>query len=89
MAEESVSGQLRIAINEGRRDGGSFFGSVLAGTLLGLLLDWWWGTSPIVVIIGVLLGSYAGFARLWHEIKSQPDPPAVTLMPGAGQDESQ
>jgi F0F1-type ATP synthase assembly protein I len=79
MREESVTKHLKAAINEGRHDGGSFFGSILAGTLLGLGLDWWLGTAPLIVVIGVVLGAYAGFARLWQEIKSQPDPPAVTL----------
>lgn len=83
MTQESVSRNLKLAITEGRRDGGSFFGSILAGTLLGLGLDWWLETSPVLVIIGVLLGVYAAFARLWHEIKTQPDHPAVTL-PGPG-----
>lgn len=79
MTDQSVTKHLRAAINEGRRDGGSFFGSILAGTLLGLGLDWWLGTAPIFVIIGIVLGIYAAFARLWQEIKTQPDPPVVTL----------
>ena len=29
---------------------------VLAGVVLGWLLDWWLGTSPIFLIIGALLG---------------------------------
>jgi len=87
MAQESVSQQLRSVITEGRRDGGSFFGSVLAGTLLGLGLDAWLDTSPYLVIIGVLLGTYSAFARLWQEMKTQPDHPAVTLGgPGEGTD---
>lgn len=60
-------------------EGGSFLSSILAGTLIGLGLDWWLNTSPWLVIIGVILGSYSGFARTWHEIKNQPDLPAVTL----------
>lgn len=86
MTDQSVTGHLRAVITEGRRDGGSFFGSVLAGTLLGLGADWWWDTSPVVTIVGVVLGSYAGFVRLWHEMKSQPDPPAVTRPAVSGKD---
>lgn len=79
MAEESISKNLRSVITEGRRDRGSFFGSILAGTLLGLGLDRWLDTAPVLVIVGVVLGAYAAFARLWQEIKTQPDHPAVTL----------
>lgn len=79
MRDESITRQVGGALNEGRRDGGSFLGSVLAGTLLGLGLDWWLNTEPVLVIVGIVLGSYAGFVKTWHEIKSQPDPPAVTL----------
>lgn len=78
MRDEPVTRQVAAAVNEGRMDGGSFFGSVIAGTLLGLGLDWWLGTAPILVITGIVLGAYSGFARAWHEIKNQPDPPAVT-----------
>jgi F0F1-type ATP synthase assembly protein I len=76
---ESVTSHIGAAVNEGRRDRGSFFGSILAGTLLGLGLDAWWGTDPVLVIAGVLAGVYAAFARLWHEMKNQPEHPAVTL----------
>lgn len=79
MPEKSLSRQVGDAINEGRRDGGSFFGSILAGTLLGLGLDAWLDTTPILVIVGILVGVYAGFARVWHEMKSQPEHPALTL----------
>lgn len=79
MTKNSVTEHLRAVITEGRRDGGSFFGSIMAGTLLGLGVDWWLDTAPVAVIVGVALGSYAAFARLWQEMKTQPDPPAVTL----------
>ena len=36
---------------------GSFLNSVLAGTLLGYVLDLWLGTEPWLVIIGIVLGS--------------------------------
>lgn len=80
MTRQSATAQIRSAITEGRRDGGSFFGSVVAGTLLGLGIDAWLDTAPVVVIVGIVLGSYAGFARAWQEVKSQPTPPAVTLL---------
>lgn len=79
MREESVTKQVGAAVSEGWMEGGSFFGSIISGTLLGLGLDWWLGTSPWLVIAGILLGSYSAFARTWTSIKSQPDQPAVTL----------
>lgn len=81
MKQESITKQVGAAVNGGWLQGGSFFGSILAGTLLGLGLDWWLGTAPWLVILGVILGAYSGFARTWKEIKEQPDPPAVTLLP--------
>ena len=86
MTDQSITGHLREVITEGRRDGGSFFGSIFAGTLLGLGLDAWWGTTPVLVIVGVILGSYSAFARLWNEMKTQPDHPAVTLRNPSGPD---
>jgi F0F1-type ATP synthase assembly protein I len=79
MREESVTKQVGAAVSEGWMEGGSFFGSILSGTLLGLGLDWWLGTSPWLVVIGILLGSYSAFSRTWTAVKSQPDMPAVTL----------
>ena len=43
-----------------------FFGSVLAGTLLGLGADWLFGSSPIGVVIGIVVGSVAGFYKLYR-----------------------
>lgn len=78
MKRESVTKHVGAAVTEGWLEGGSFLGSILAGTLLGLGLDWWLNTSPWLVITGIVLGSYSGFARAWYHIKNQPDPPAVT-----------
>ena len=50
---------------------GSFLNSVLAGTLLGYVLDLWLGTEPWLVIIGIVLGSYSGFMKIWAMIRSQ------------------
>jgi ATP synthase protein I len=51
--------------------GGSFLNSVLAGTLVGYLLDMWLGTEPWLVVTGIVLGSYSGFLRIWHLLKDQ------------------
>ena len=49
--------------------GGSFLSSILAGALVGYLLDLWLGTDPWLVVTGIVLGSYAGFARVWQYLK--------------------
>lgn len=78
MKRESVTRQVGAAVSEGWLEGGSFLGSILAGMLLGLGIDWWLGTSPWLVVTGVVLGAYSGFARAWHHLKNQPDPPVLT-----------
>lgn len=79
MKPDSVTKHVGAAVTEGWLEGGSFLGSILAGTLVGLGLDWWLNTAPWLVVAGIVLGSYSGFARAWQQIKNQPDPPAVTL----------
>lgn len=61
--------RIATGISDGWIQGGSLLGSVLAGMILGLLGDWWLGTDPWLVVIGILLGSYSGFMRLWHYSK--------------------
>jgi len=56
-------------------EGGSFLGSVLAGTLLGYLLDSWLGTDPWLVVIGIVVGSYSGFNRMWQYMKKMDGKP--------------
>ena len=53
------------AVSDGWVDGGSLFSSIVAGTLLGLGLDAWLGTSPWLVVVGVVVGSIGGFYRMW------------------------
>lgn len=79
MRNESVTKQVAAAVDEGWVEGGAFLGSILAGTLLGFGLDRLLGTAPWLVVVGILLGSYAGFTRTWRQIQAQPLPEAVTL----------
>jgi ATP synthase protein I len=58
-------------MGEGLVATGSFFGSILSGTLLGYFGDRWLDTRPWLIIIGFLLGAYSGFLRLWHLSKTQ------------------
>jgi ATP synthase protein I len=69
--QESTSNQVHSAVDEGWMKAGSFLNSILAGALLGYLLDLWWGTDPWLVVTGIVLGSYSGFLRIWALIKEQ------------------
>jgi ATP synthase protein I len=69
--QESTSKQVHSSVDQGWMQAGSFLNSVLAGTLLGYVLDLWLGTEPWLVIIGIVLGSYSGFMKIWAMIRSQ------------------
>lgn len=75
MKQDSTSKQVHSAINDGWMHGGSFFSSIVAGTLLGYFLDMWLGTEPWLVVTGVVVGSYAGFMRMWDYMKRLDDGP--------------
>jgi ATP synthase protein I len=72
--QDTPSRQIHAAATEGWH-GASFVSSILAGTLLGYLLDGWLGTEPWLVVVGIILGSYAGFMRLWHYSKKMEEGP--------------
>ena len=57
------------ALTTGWVESGSFFGSVAAGALLGYLADMWLQTEPLLVVVGILVGAYSGFMRIWHYSK--------------------
>lgn len=52
------------AVADGWVAGGTFFGAIMAGTLLGWLVDRWLGTDPWLLVVGVVAGSYTGFHRM-------------------------
>ena len=54
------------AVADGWVAGGSFFGSIMAGTLLGWLADRWLDTDPWLVVVGIIVGSVNGFYRMWE-----------------------
>ena len=60
------------AVGDGWVAGGSFFGSIVAGTLLGLGLDAWLDTGPWLVVSGIVLGSVSGFYSMWNQIQNAP-----------------
>jgi ATP synthase protein I len=69
---DTTTNQAHSAVS-GWMHGGSFLSSILAGTLLGYLLDMWLGTDPWLVVIGIILGSYSGFMKMWHYAKQTDD----------------
>lgn len=75
MKQDSTSKQVHSAVSDGWMHGGSFFSSIIAGTLLGYFLDMWLGTEPWLVIVGVVVGSYSGFVRMWDYMKRLDDDP--------------
>ena len=46
-------------------DSASFFATIMSGFLLGALLDWWLGTKPTFIVLGIIAGSVIGFWRMW------------------------
>lgn len=66
MKQDSITKQTTSAVHDGWMEGGSFFSSILAGTLLGYFADLWLGTEPWLVVIGIIVGSYSGFVRVWN-----------------------
>ncbi len=73
MESDSVHRQVTSAVDEGWNVGGSFFASIIAGTLLGYFADRWLGTAPWLVILGIALGSYSGFHQVWRYSKRMED----------------
>lgn len=61
---------LAAAVTDGWLGGGAFFDTIIGGTLLGYGLDRWLGTDPWLVVTGIVLGSYAGFMRVWRYARS-------------------
>lgn len=66
MKQETPHQQVGRALSEGWGRGGSFFGSIISGTLLGFFADKWLGTEPWLVIAGILVGTYSGYLNMWR-----------------------
>ena len=65
--------QVGRALEDGWMVGGSFFGSIASGTLLGYFADRWLDTAPWLVVIGAALGAYSGFMKLYTHAKETGD----------------
>lgn len=50
--------------------GGLLAGAVIAGTVLGLVIDNMAGTTPIFTLVGVGLGIASGAAGFWVRVRS-------------------
>jgi ATP synthase protein I len=66
MRSDNARQQVSSAVTEGWMEGGAFLNSILAGTLIGFFADRWLGTGPWLVVIGIVVGSYSGFLRVWR-----------------------
>lgn len=49
---------------------GDFFGSIMAGFLLGLGGDWIFDTRPALTISGIIAGSITGFYVMFRQLKA-------------------
>jgi ATP synthase protein I len=65
-SERSGLGPEKRSVTGGFSSGVDLISSVVAGLLLGLGLDWWLGTRPVFVIIGIIAGFGSGFYKLWQ-----------------------
>lgn len=66
MRERTTHQEVTSAVNEGWVEGSAFLGSILSGTVLGLLADRWLGTDPLLTVIGIIAGSVSGFFQMWR-----------------------
>ena len=67
------------AVADGWVAGGSFFGSIMAGTLVGWLGDRWLSTEPWLLVAGIALGSANGFYRMWELVRRPTGKQAVRV----------
>ncbi|NHZ70480.1 MAG: hypothetical protein GWP18_02435 [Proteobacteria bacterium] len=56
----------RDAITGGFSKNADLLSYLISGLLIGLLLDWIFGTSPILLVLWTLAGMGLGFYRLWQ-----------------------
>ncbi len=67
-SDRSMTHELTKAtrgVAQGSSEAMDFISSLMAGLLVGFGLDWWIGTRPLFIIIGIVLGFVAGFYKLW------------------------
>ena len=47
----------------------NFVGTILAGAVVGFLVDRWLGWAPVGVMAGTILGAAGGFVQLIHVLR--------------------
>ena len=52
---------------------GTFFGSLMAGLLLGWIADHFLDTRPLFIVLGIVIGATAGFWRMWVDYTREDD----------------
>ena len=75
MNQDTPTNKVHSAAPDGWMHGSSFLSSILSGALLGYLADMWLHTGPWLVVVGIILGSYSGFMRMWQYAKEMDDQP--------------
>ncbi len=50
--------------------GVEFFSPILGGAIAGYYLDAYFHTQPIIAVVGVFLGMFLGFYRLFVELRA-------------------
>jgi ATP synthase protein I len=68
MSEDGIGSKVvprKDAITGGWSSGVDLISSIVAGLLIGLGLDWLFGTQPVFVIIVGLAGFGSGAMKLW------------------------
>ncbi len=63
-------------MGNGMRAGAELVGSIGAGTFIGWLLDQWFGSQPICLILMLLVGICTGFYNVWRTTQN--------ISPGSG-----
>jgi F0F1-type ATP synthase assembly protein I len=69
----SVHEEIGESVGAGAEAAG-FFATLLSGFLIGYLLDWWLGTEPVLVVLGIIAGSATGFWKMWQYAKAHDEP---------------
>ena len=55
------------AITGGFSGGADFITYIVAGLLIGMLIDWWTGWRPVMTIIWALIGIGVGVWKMWQK----------------------
>ncbi len=63
---QSVGGSQTTSMGVGLRVGVELLSALVVGVALGWYLDRWLHTSPMLLIVFVLLGGAAGIANVWR-----------------------